>query len=235
MKGARALTFLEIQAVCAAFDGKYEIRNRTLFLLCANLGARITEALNLNVGDVLVDGEIVDVLYFRRETVKGKNEGVALTLPSGAKSALSHFRSWKEEVGESLAQRAPLFLSRQGSRLTRQQAHNSFKKAYQKVGLRGHVTTHSPRKTYAKLVYENSGIDLVVTQRALRHTDIQSTLYYWDTLADDVTSAMPDFSFEETRYRSTGHGDFDLSEKTSKSKVIDMPKPKELQARRKRR
>lgn len=70
MKGARALTFLEIQAVCAAFDGKYEIRNRTLFLLCANLGARITEALNLNVGDVLVDGEIVDVLYFRRETVR---------------------------------------------------------------------------------------------------------------------------------------------------------------------
>ena len=52
MKGARALTFLEIQAVCAAFDGKYEIRNRTLFLLCANLGARITEALSLNVSDV---------------------------------------------------------------------------------------------------------------------------------------------------------------------------------------
>ena len=201
MKGARALTFLEIQAVCAAFDGKYAIRNRTLFLLCANLGARITEALNLNVGDVLVDGELVDVLYFRRETVKGKNEGVALTLPSGAKNALSHFLSWKEEVGESLAQRAPLFLSRQGSRLTRQQAHNSFKKAYHKVGLRGHVTTHSPRKTYAQMVYENSGSDLVVTQRALRHTDIQSTLYYLDTLADDVTSAMPDFSF----------GDFDLS------------------------
>jgi integrase len=225
MKGARALTPLEIQAVCAAFSGKYEIRNRTLFLLCANLGARITEALSLNVGDVFSDGEIVDVLYFRRETVKGKNEGVALTLPSGAKNALSVFISWKAEVGESFQKKAPLFVSRQGGRLTRQQAHNAFKKAYKKVGLRGHVTTHSPRKTYAKLVYENSGNDLVVAQRALRHTDIQSTLYYLDTVSDNVTKAMPNFSY----------GEIDTKQKTSNSKVIAMPHPAKKQAKRKQR
>ena len=224
MKGARALTPLEIQAVCAAFDGKYEIRNRTLFLICANLGARITESLNLNVGDVFKDGEIVDILYFRREAVKGKNEGVALTLPGGAKNALSAFLSWKSEQGESFKKKAPLFVSRQGSRLTRQQAHNVFKKAYQKVGLRGHVTTHSPRKTYAKLVYDNSNNDLVLTQRALRHTSISATLYYLDTISDDVTKAMPNFVF----------GEVDVSDKTSNSKVITMPKPKELKARKKR-
>jgi len=224
MKGARPLTPFEIQTVCAAFDGKYEIRNRTLFLLCVNLGARITEALNLNVGDVLADGEIVDILYFRRETVKGKNEGVALTLPNGAKNALSVFISWKEEAGESLAKESPLFVSRQSGRLTRQQAHNAFKKAYQKIGLKGHVTTHSPRKTYAKTVYENSNNDLVVTQQALRHSDIQSTLYYLDTVSDNVTSAMPDFGF----------GEFDVWQKTSNSKVIEMPKPNELKARKKR-
>ena len=162
MKGARALTPFEIQAVCSAFDGKYEIRNRTLFLLCVNLGARITEALNLNVGDVLsavlsvkdgslprFDGEIVNILYFRRETVKGQNEGVALTLPNGAKNALSQFISWKSESGESLAKRAPLFVSRQGGRLTRQQAHNAFKKAYKKAGVfepRRKVRYRSKRK-----------------------------------------------------------------------------------------
>jgi hypothetical protein len=94
------------------------------------------------------------------------------------------------------------------------------------VGLRGHVTTHSPRKTYAKLVYENSNNDLVVTQRALRHTDIQSTLYYLDTISDDVTKAMPNFEFST---------DLDNRWKTSNSKVIAMPKPKELKAKRKRR
>ena len=75
------------------------------------------------------------------------------------------------------------------------------------------------------MVYEKSGSDLVVTQRALRHTDIQSTLYYLDTLSDDVTLAMPNFSY----------GDLDTLWKTSNSKVIAMPKPKELQARKKHR
>ena len=53
--------------------------------LCDNVGARITEALNLNVGDVRQNGEVVDMLYLRRQTVKGKREGVALTLPRGAR------------------------------------------------------------------------------------------------------------------------------------------------------
>ena len=70
MKGARALSPLEIQAVCGKFDGIYAIRNQTLFLLCANVGTRISEALNLNVGDVVQNGEVCEVLYLRRETVK---------------------------------------------------------------------------------------------------------------------------------------------------------------------
>jgi site-specific recombinase XerD len=87
--------------------------------------------LNLNVGDVLQNGEIVEVLYLRRETVKGKQEGVALTLPSGARDALAGYLAWKRERKESLRRTAPLFVSRQGGRLTRQQAHNVFKDGYQ--------------------------------------------------------------------------------------------------------
>ena len=213
MKGARALTPLEIQAVCAAFDGQFAIRNQTLFLLCANVGARITEALNLNVGDVRQNGEVVDVLYLRRQTVKGKREGVALTLPRGARNALAGYLEWKHGAKESLAKRAPLFISQRGRRLTRQQAHNAFKKAYERVGLKGQVTTHSPRKTYAKIVYEKSNNDLVVTQRALRHTNVQTTLCYLDTLSDDVTEAMPDFDFSR----------FDVHEKTSNPQIIHLP------------
>ena len=210
MKGARALTPLEIQAVCMAFDGKYAVRNRTLFLVCANIGTRITEALNLNVGDVLQNGEVVEVLYLRRETVKGKQSGVSLTLPRGARMTLRDYLEWKQEEGERLNKRAPLFSSRQGGRLTRQRAHDIFKAVYDLVGLKGHVTTHSPRKSYAKTVYEKSGNDLMVTQKALRHTSIEKTLYYLDTIADDVTQAMPNYEFS----------DIDEKHKTSTSKII---------------
>ncbi len=223
MKGARPLTPLEVHAVYTAFNGKYAVRNRTLFLICTNIGTRITEALNLNVGDVLQSGEVVEVVYLRRETVKGKHEGIALTLPSGARNALTEFIAWKRAAKESLAKHAPLFMSRKHGRLTRQQAHNTFKTAYQKIGLKGQLATHSPRKTYAKHVYDNSGNDLIVTQRALRHTSIGTTLYYLDALSDDVTDAMPNFDF----------GEFDVSPKTSNSKIVTLPKPKRTQARRK--
>ena len=62
----------------------------------------ITEALNLNVGDVFQNGEIVDVLYLRREIVKGKNDGVALTLPDGARESLWRFIVFKKEEKELL-------------------------------------------------------------------------------------------------------------------------------------
>ncbi len=91
MKGARPLTLLEIQTVCQAFDGKYTVRNKALFLLCSNIGTRITEALNLNIGDVFQNGEVVKVLYLRRDTQKGKQSGVSLTLPPGARNALVSF------------------------------------------------------------------------------------------------------------------------------------------------
>jgi len=160
----------------------------------------ITEALNLNVGDVRQNGEVVDVLYLRRQTVKGKREGVALTLPRGAHNALAGYLEWKLKVKESLNKKAPLFVSRQGGRLTRQQAHNAFKKAYHKVGLKGQVTTHSPRKSYAKTVYEKSNNDLLVTQQALRHTSVEMTLYYLETMSDNVARAMPNYDFFEFEY-----------------------------------
>ncbi len=221
MKGARALSPLEIQAVCAAFSGKYAIRNRALFLLCVNIGARITEALNLNVGDVLQNGEVVEVLYLRRQTVKGKGAGVALTLPAGARQALIEFVAWKREEKESRSKRAPLFVSRKGFRLSRKRVHEIFTAAYQRVGLKAQVTTHSPRTTYAKMVYENSGNDLLVTQEALRHMSIDNTLYYLDTLKDKVTAAMPNVGFSEP----------DVLPKTSGSKIVVLPKPAYTRAR----
>ena len=212
MKGARPLTPLEVQAVYLAFGGKYAVRNRTLFLLCVNTGLRISEALALKVGDVWQNEQIVDYLYLKKSTQKGNKEGATLKLPSGAKNALRSLIEWKKEKEGKLKKRSPLFESRQGGNLTRQQAHNIFSVAYNKVGLTGQVTTHSPRKTYAKEVYSNSGKDLVTLQHALRHKNIVTTIAYLDTKEDEVSLAMPNY-------------DFDTPNNTSNSKIIRMDKP----------
>ena len=172
------------------------------------------------------------MLYLRRQTVKGSRSGVSLTLPPGARKALISFVAWKLKERERLTKRVPLFVSRKGFRLSRKRAHEIFTAAYEKVGLKGHVTTHSPRKTYAKMVYQNSGNNLMVTQQALRHTSIETTLYYLNTLKDEVTSAMPNFDFEPLAQDVCRHGEPDELDKTSNSKIIDFQQAAKRQGRR---
>ncbi len=59
MKGARALTAEEIQSIKKSFFGAYEVRDRTLFLIGLYTGARISELVSLNLGDVYQHGKVV--------------------------------------------------------------------------------------------------------------------------------------------------------------------------------
>jgi len=52
MKGCRPLTDREVEQIAAAFSGRYEARNRALFLLGVKTGFRISEMLSLEVRDV---------------------------------------------------------------------------------------------------------------------------------------------------------------------------------------
>lgn len=52
MKGTRPLSTDEIIAVSQHFDGTYEVRNRSLFLLGVSVGGRISELLALKIEDV---------------------------------------------------------------------------------------------------------------------------------------------------------------------------------------
>ncbi len=64
MKGTRPLNNAEIEAVSAAFEGTFAIRNRSLFMLGVSIGGRIDELLSLTVGDVWQHGKpVTDVLY----------------------------------------------------------------------------------------------------------------------------------------------------------------------------
>ena len=48
----------------------------------------------------------------------------------------------------------------------------------------------------------------------MRHTNVQTTLAYLETLSDDVTAAMPNFGYE-----------FDERKETSNSNVVELPEP----------
>jgi integrase len=66
MKGTRPLTTDEIIAVSNQFDGTYEVRNRSLFLLGVSVGGRISELLALKLSDVWQNEQAVTDLLFEK-------------------------------------------------------------------------------------------------------------------------------------------------------------------------
>ena len=72
MKRARYLSKQEIQNLAQSFYGEYEVKNRALFLLCLNIGNRISELLALNVEDVWQYGKSVTILELKKAITKGK-------------------------------------------------------------------------------------------------------------------------------------------------------------------
>jgi site-specific recombinase XerD len=94
MKGARPLTETEIEKINQAFDGRYEVRNRCMFIIGIKTGMRISELLSLNVGDVWEKGRPVDILNLRKQQVKGKKEARSIPLNTAAKEAIQEQVNW---------------------------------------------------------------------------------------------------------------------------------------------
>ena len=70
MKGTRPFDNDEIRQVSECFDGTFEIRNRSLFMLGVSTGGRISELLSLRIGDVYQNGAAVTDLLFDKSIVK---------------------------------------------------------------------------------------------------------------------------------------------------------------------
>ncbi|MBC8233479.1 tyrosine-type recombinase/integrase [bacterium] len=200
MKGARPLTPDEIAAVSQSFLGKYAVRDKCLFLLGINIGARVSELTALRVGDVWHHSRPVDVLTLRKQTVKGKKESYSIPLNATVKAAKSNARlrlsviaemiQWKKAQGENIFPSDFLFASRKGGgRLSRVQVHRILKAAFERAFLTGNVTTHSMRKTVANAVYSATG-DLFVVKEILGHKNVSTTQQYLGVGIDKLQEAM---------------------------------------------
>lgn len=180
MKGSRPLTDQELPAVRTALErGYYALRNLALFILGVRSGFRISELLSLTLGDVYQNGKVVDRVSVARRNMKKKTEGRTVKLHAEAKTALER---WIPELVKrhGFEPEGFLFRSREGGNrpINRRQAWRILTSAYEKCGATGKLGTHAMRKTFAKRVHEKGGRDLVKTQKALGHRNINSTVSY---------------------------------------------------------
>lgn len=193
MKGVRPLYQNEIQKVLNSFEGKYETRDKNLFLLGIKTGMRISELLSLTLSDVWQYDQPVDMLSLRKQVVKGKKEARAIPLNKDAKNAIRELKEWLSTQVVELTPDTPLFISQKSQNgnepISRMQAHRILNKAFRKAGLTGKLASHSMRKTFGTRVYQVTK-DIMTTKELLGHANVNTTQKYIGVGMDTLRAAV---------------------------------------------
>ncbi|MGN7782793.1 site-specific tyrosine recombinase XerD [Mycolicibacterium sp. 22603] len=152
-------------------DGPLSLRNRALLELLYSTGARISEAVGLDVDDV--DTEYRSVL------LRGKG-GKDRLVPVG-RPAISALDAYLVRGRPELARRGKgtpaIFLNARGGRLSRQSAWQVLQDAAAAAGISAAVSPHTMRHSFATHLLEG-GADVRVVQELLGHASVTTTQIY---------------------------------------------------------
>jgi integrase/recombinase XerD len=186
----KAITVEQMSALLAAVEGDDEvrIRDRALLELLYATGARISEAINLNVDDVTaMDGMI---------RVRGKG-GKQRMVPVGsfAQAALETYLVRVRPVLSVRGKATPaLFLGPRGARVSRQMAWLIIREAGERAQLGIELSPHTFRHSFATHLL-SGGADVRVVQELLGHSSVATTQIYTlvtaDTLRESYALAHP--------------------------------------------
>lgn len=186
----KAISVEQMSALLAAVEGDDEvrIRDRALLELLYATGARISEAINLNVDDVTaMDGMI---------RVRGKG-GKQRMVPVGsyAQSALETYLVRVRPIFSARGTSTPaLFLGPRGARVSRQMAWLIIREAGERAQLGIELSPHTFRHSFATHLL-SGGADVRVVQELLGHSSVATTQIYTlvtaDTLRESYALAHP--------------------------------------------
>ena len=162
-KRVDALTCKQALLVRTYLKGLGNKRNVLLWTLGITTGLRVSDLLDLRLSDFLTaEGEVAESITIKeKKTGKGR---IILVAPI-AHQAIDNYRA-NMEAGDRLFT------------ITREQVRRLVKGWCEECGLRGRYGTHTMRKTFATIAYDNSGGDPVVTAQVTGHSNPSQLLVY---------------------------------------------------------
>jgi len=185
----KAITIDQVRALLETTDADdlLAVRDKALLELLYATGARVSEAVGLNVDDV-IDTDIVRLLG------KGGKQRI-VPLGSFARDAVDRYLVRVRPVFSGLGRSTPaLFLGQRGARLSRQSAWLVLQRAAERAGLESHVSPHTLRHSFATHLLQG-GADVRVVQELLGHSSVATTQLYTlvtvDNLRDVYTQSHP--------------------------------------------
>ena len=176
-------------AAAAASEGVLGVRDTALLEFLYATGARVSEAVGLDVDDWPSDDDAVIML-------RGKG-GKERIVPVGAMARdamAAYLVRGRPELSARGTFTPALFLNSRGRRMTRQNAFAVISRVAQRVGLTAHVSPHTLRHSFATHLLDG-GADVRVVQELLGHASVATTQIYTlvtpHRLAEEYAGAHP--------------------------------------------
>lgn len=183
----KALSHAQVEALLAATDGDdpVRLRDKALLELLYATGARVSEAVSLDVDD-LVGAEGTPELI--RVVGKGDKQRI-VPVGSFARVAVEAYLVRARPLLASGRRSTPaLFLGARGARLSRQNAWLIIRSAAERAGLTVEVSPHSLRHSFATHLLAG-GADVRVVQELLGHASVATTQLYTHVTIDGLRDA----------------------------------------------
>lgn len=185
------LSYPEIEQLLSAIDLSTPEggRNRAILEVLYSSGLRVSELVDLKLGNVYTD------IGFLRVIGKGNKERL---VPIG-RDALKFLRIYVDETRGRAPHKSPqkgqedyVFLNRNGRKLTRVMIFTIIKSLALAIGLRKSISPHTFRHSFATHLIEG-GADLRAVQEMLGHESITTTEIYTHLDRDYLRQVVQEF------------------------------------------
>ncbi len=154
------------------------LRDRALLEILYGTGARISEAVGLDVDDLELDDPAGSSVLLRGKGSKERIVPVGRFAREAVQAYVVRGRPELLEAGPSgAAAHGAMFLNARGGRLSRQSAWAVIVKAAESAGITAEVSPHTLRHSFATHLLEG-GADVRVVQELLGHASVTTTQVY---------------------------------------------------------
>lgn len=184
----KAISIAEVERLLEACGGDdpVALRDRALLELLYATGARVSEAVDLNVDDIV--GEGGGAAGAVRLFGKGRKQRI-VPLGRYAREALDAYLVRARPLLSPRGAATPaLFLGARGARLSRQSVWLVIRDAAARASLTADLSPHTLRHSFATHLLEG-GADVRVVQELLGHASVATTQLYTLVTADAVREA----------------------------------------------
>jgi integrase/recombinase XerD len=178
----KALPLADVEAILEAAgapDTTLALRDRALLEVLYGTGARISEAVGLDIDDV----DTVDATVLLRG--KGSKERLVPIGGYALDAVAAYLTRARPELVASSTPGGAMFLNSRGGRLSRQSAWAVLVKAAERAGVTRDVSPHTLRHSFATHLLDG-GADVRVVQELLGHASVTTTQVYTLVTVDNL-------------------------------------------------